>query len=51
MNYQTPRQQLLADIGCIIESFTFESYSDLYDLEKNLCDAVCKNFPIEEIEQ
>ena len=41
----TAREQLMEDICCIIESFTFESYSDLYDLEKNLCDAVCKNFP------
>jgi hypothetical protein len=39
------REQLMKDIGCIIESFRFETYDDLYELEKNLCDAVCKNFP------
>jgi len=39
------REQLMEDIGSIIESFRFETYDDLYELEKNLCDAVCKNFP------
>ena len=39
------REQLMKDIGCIIESFRFETYDDLYELEKNLCDAVCRNFP------
>ena len=41
----TAREQLMEDIGCIIESFRFETYDDLYELEKNLCDAVCRNFP------
>ena len=40
------REQLMEDIGSIIESFRFETYDDLYELEKNLCDAVLKNFPI-----
>ena len=39
------REQLMEDIGSIIDSFRFETYDDLYELEKNLCDAVCKNFP------
>ena len=39
------REQLMEDIGSIIDSFRFESYDDLYELEKNLCDAVLKNFP------
>ena len=41
----TAREQLMEDIGSIIDSFRFESYDDLYELEKNLCDAVLKNFP------
>ena len=41
----TAREQLMEDIGCIMESFRFETYDDLYELEKNLCDAVCRNFP------
>jgi len=41
----TAREQLMEDIGSIMESFRFESYDDLYELEKNLCDAVLKNFP------
>ena len=39
------REQLMEDIGSIIESFRFETYDDLYELEKNLFDAVLQNFP------
>ena len=47
----TAREQLMEDIGSIFDSFRFETYDDLYELEKNLCDAVCKNFPSESIEK
>ena len=43
----TAREQLMEDIGSIFDSFRFETYDDLYELEKNLCDAVCRNFPAE----
>ena len=46
MQMLSQREQLMEDIASIIESFRFETYDDLYELEKNLCDAVLKNFPI-----
>ena len=40
----TAREQLMDDIDCIIESnFGEEEYKD--DVIRQLCDAVCKNFP------
>ena len=41
----TAREQLMEDIDCIIESnFGEVEYKD--DVIRQLCDAVCKNFPI-----
>ena len=38
------REQLMEDIDCIIESnFGEDEYKD--DVIRQLCDAVCKNFP------
>ena len=42
MQMLSQREQLMEDIASIIESFRFETYDDLYELEKNLCDAVLK---------
>ena len=40
----TAREQLMEDIDCIIESnFGEVEYKD--DVIRQLCDAVCKNFP------
>tara|TARA_B100000035_G_scaffold106517_1_gene90343 strand:+ start:247 stop:432 length:186 start_codon:yes stop_codon:yes gene_type:complete len=40
----TQREQLMEDIDCIIESnFGEVEYKD--DVIRQLCDAVCKNFP------
>ena len=40
----TAREQLMEDIDCIIESnFGEVEYKD--DVSRQLCDAVCKNFP------
>ena len=40
----TAREQLMEDIDCIIESnFGEIEYKD--DVIRQLCDAVCKNFP------
>lgn len=61
MNYQTAREQLMEDIDCIVESIS-SVYTDDHDIEWNtievsheelvrmLCDAVCKNFPTEEVQ-
>ena len=39
------REQLMEDIDCIIESNFGEcEYKD--DVIRQLCDAVCKNFPV-----
>ena len=41
----TAREQLMEDIGCIIESnFGLVDYKN--DVFTQLCDAVCSNFPI-----
>lgn len=41
----TQREQLMEDIDCIIESnFGEVEYKD--DVIRQLCDAVCRNFPI-----
>ncbi len=45
------REKLMIDIDCIIESFCMEMWEGKYpetqdDLTRLLCDAVCKNFPI-----
>ena len=39
------REELLNKIEAIMESFKFETYDDLYSLEKDICDAVCDTFP------
>jgi len=45
MDMLTAREQLMEDIDCIIESNLGEiDYKD--DVIRQLCDAVCKNFPI-----
>ena len=61
MNYQTSREQLMEDIDSIIDSIS-SIYIDPDDIHWNtievsheeltrmLCDAVCKNFPTEEIQ-
>lgn len=46
----TQREQLMEDIDCIIESFFWDTWGDEFFDEKNqlvkeLCDAVCSNFP------
>ena len=43
----TAREQLMEDIDCIITDY-FAQYDVNYDEElvKILCDAVCKNFPV-----
>ena len=44
LNMLTQREQLMEDIDCIIESnFGEVEYKD--DVIRQLCDAVCKNFP------
>lgn len=50
MDMLTAREQLMEDIDCIIESnFGEIDYKD--DVIRQLCDAVCKNFPtISELE-
>ena len=40
----TAREQLMEDIICIIES-NFGEVEYKYDVIRQLCDAVCKNFP------
>lgn len=41
----TRREQLMEDIDCIIESnFGEVDYKD--EVIRQLCDAVCKNFPL-----
>ena len=41
----TAREQLMEDIDCIIESnFGEVEYKD--DVIRQLCDAVCRNFPV-----
>ena len=43
-DYLAEREQLIHDIECIIESnFGEVEYKD--DVIRQLCDAVCKNFP------
>ena len=44
------REQLMEDIDCIISSnFGEVEYKDVVDdVIKQLCDAVCKNFPTQE---
>jgi len=47
----TQREQLMEDIDSIIETFCYETWEGQYpetqkDLTRLLCDAVCKNFPI-----
>ena len=44
-NLKEQRDQLLNEIETIMSSFRFETYDDLYGLEKEICDAVCKHFP------
>ena len=43
------REQLMEDIDCIIESELDGIISDNLsnELVKRLCDAVCRNFPVE----
>jgi len=47
----TQREQLMEDIDSIIESFWYATWpegefkEDRDELTRNLCDAVCKNFP------
>lgn len=44
--YLTAREQLMEDIDCIIESnLGLVDYKD--DVIRQLCDAVCKNFPVD----
>ncbi len=55
MNYQTSREQLMEDIDSIIDGWWFSTYEDQHSEEKEhltriLCDAVCKNFPTEEVQ-
>jgi hypothetical protein len=46
------REQLMEDIDCIVEGFFYDTWGDEYGDDKNelvrvICDAVCRNFPIE----
>ena len=41
----TAREQLMEDIDCIIES-TFGEVEYKDDVIRQLCDAVCNNFPV-----
>ena len=49
----TQREQLMEDIDCIVDEFTFDlPIEDIHErselaeeLTRVLCDAVCKNFP------
>ena len=41
----TAREQLMEDIDCIISS-NFDEFEYKDDVIKQLCDAVCKSFPI-----
>ena len=51
MNYQTAREQLMEDIDFIVSSQYGQGNEELAnEMITMLCDAVCKNFPTEEVQ-